>query len=83
MSADNAAVLGRMISGYATSQVVYVIAKLGIADLLVNESRTTQQLAAAGDTNQTGLPVSRTACRGERRAIGGRTIANVLARSLR
>lgn len=50
MSADNAAVLGRMISGYATSQVVYVIAKLGIADLLVKESQTTQQLAAATQT---------------------------------
>ena len=39
--------LRSLISGYEASQVIYVAARLGVADLLAEESRTAEELAAA------------------------------------
>lgn len=50
MNNPNTIALSRMISGYAASQVVYVIAKLGIAELLAGGARTNDELAAATQT---------------------------------
>lgn len=50
MSPQNTPQLALMISGYAGSQVIYVIAKLGIAELLISGPRTTGDLAAATQT---------------------------------
>ncbi|QGQ25207.1 methyltransferase [Gimesia benthica] len=47
--------LDQMITGYWTSQAIYAAAKLGIADLLVDNPQTAAQLAAATDTNAGAL----------------------------
>jgi hypothetical protein len=47
--------LARMMSGYAVSQLIYVAAKLGIADLLKHGPLTSDQLAATARTHQTSL----------------------------
>ena len=47
--------LDQMITGYWTSQAIYAAAKLGIADLLVNNPQTAARLAAATDTNAGAL----------------------------
>jgi hypothetical protein len=56
MNADSpAASLNRMISGYWLTQMVYVAARLGLADLLKTEPRSVQDLAAATDTHAPSL----------------------------
>lgn len=47
--------LDQMITGYWTSQAIYAAAKLGIADLLVDNPQTAAQLASATDTNAGAL----------------------------
>lgn len=47
--------LQRLISGYTTSQVIYVAAKLGLADLLSEGPRTVAELAAATGTEPEAL----------------------------
>ena len=47
--------LQRMISGYTTSQVIYVAAKLGLADLLAAGPRSAAELAAATTCDQASL----------------------------
>jgi hypothetical protein len=44
-NADAAAALVKMINGYQISQMIHVVAKLGIADLLAEEPQTSAQLA--------------------------------------
>ncbi len=44
--------LGKMITGYWTSQAIYAAAKFGIADLLVGGPKSIEELAAATDTKQ-------------------------------
>ena len=44
-----------MITGYWTSQAIYVAAKLGIADLLVDGPRTADQLAQDTGTHARSL----------------------------
>ena len=50
MSDSNTNVLSRLISGYAPAQVVYVFAKLGIAERLTEGPRSVVELAAATQT---------------------------------
>jgi len=47
--------LDQMITGYWSSQAIYVAAKLGIADLLVQGPQTAEQLAATTETNAGAL----------------------------
>jgi O-methyltransferase domain/Dimerisation domain len=47
--------MARMITGYWTSQAIYVAARLGIADLLVEGPRTADQLAQATGTHARSL----------------------------
>lgn len=47
--------MNRLIAGYCTTQVVYVAAKLGIADLLHEGPRTAADLAAATGTHAPSL----------------------------
>jgi hypothetical protein len=47
--------LARMMSGYAVSQLIYVAAKLGVADLLKHGPLTIDELAASAATDQTSL----------------------------
>ena len=53
--ADNDADLGtmmrRLVDGYQISQALHVVATLGIADLLVEATRTSDELAAATDVH--------------------------------
>ena len=48
---DAAIKIRRMIDGYQLSQAIHVAATLGIADLLVDASRTSDELAAATGTH--------------------------------
>src|SRR5262245_14365603 len=52
MSAPN---LNALMTGYWLSQVVYVIAKLNLADLLHKKPQTADELAAATGTNRDAL----------------------------
>jgi hypothetical protein len=45
----------RMVSGYWTSQLLYVVAKLGIADLLKQGPKTAEELASATQTHPRSL----------------------------
>ena len=45
----------RMTSGYWTSQVLYVVAKLGIADLLKEGPKTAEDLASCTKTHARSL----------------------------
>ncbi len=47
--------LDQMITGYWTSQAIYAAAKLGIADLLKEGSKNTEQLAEESGTNSDAL----------------------------
>lgn len=47
--------LARMITGYWSSQAIYAAAKLGIADLLKDGSRTVEELAAETDSDADAL----------------------------
>jgi hypothetical protein len=47
--------LARLVSGYWYTQTIYVAAKLGIADLLKDGSRSAQELAEATGTNPKAL----------------------------
>jgi hypothetical protein len=47
--------MARMITGYWTSQAIYVAARLGIADLLVDGPRTADELARATGTHARSL----------------------------
>jgi hypothetical protein len=47
--------LARLVSGYWYTQTVYVAAKLGIAELLQDGSKSAQELAEATATNPTAL----------------------------
>lgn len=47
--------LAGMISGYWTSQAVYVAAKLGIADLLADGPKSIEELATATGTHPRSL----------------------------
>jgi hypothetical protein len=47
--------LARLVSGYWYTQTVYVAAKLGIAELLQDGSKSAQELAEATGTNPTAL----------------------------
>src|SRR4051812_16412271 len=47
--------LDQMITGYWSSQAIYAAAKFGIADLLKDGPKTTEQLAAATSTNAEAL----------------------------
>lgn len=49
MSQSPTATLGSMMTGYWISQSIYVVAKLGIADLVASGPQTAEQLAAASD----------------------------------
>ena len=44
--------LRQCIMGFRTTQLVYVAAKLGLADLLAQEARTATDLAAAPKSNR-------------------------------
>lgn len=48
-------VLARLLSGYAVSQLIYVVAKLGIPDLLKRGPLTIDELAAAAKTDPNAL----------------------------
>lgn len=48
-------VLSQMIGGYRISQAIFVAAKLGIADSLKDESRSSDELAAAAGVNPQAL----------------------------
>src|SRR5437867_7203724 len=50
------ATLLQMITGYWTAQVIYVAAKLGLADLLKDGPRSSDQLAQATGTHAPSLP---------------------------
>ena len=52
---DPATTLRRMVDGYQVSQAIHVAATLGIADLLADASRTSDELAAATDTHPATL----------------------------
>lgn len=54
-SRDGAAVLLRLLSGAGTTQIVYVAAELGVADLLVEGPRSTGELAAATGAHEPSL----------------------------
>ena len=45
----------RMVSGYWSSQVLYVVAKLGIADLLKEGPKTAEDLASSTQTHPRSL----------------------------
>jgi hypothetical protein len=45
----------RIVSGYWTSQVLYVAAKLGIADLLKEGPKTADELASSTQTHPRSL----------------------------
>ncbi len=47
--------LTQMISGYWLSQAIYTVAKLGIADLLCEGSKSCKQLAQESDSNASSL----------------------------
>ncbi len=47
--------MNRLITGYWTTQMVYVAAKLGLADLLATGPRTAEDLAQATSTNAAAL----------------------------
>ena len=47
--------MNQMISGYWNTQAIYVAAKLGIADLLTNGSRSVDELAQATNTHSPSL----------------------------
>jgi Dimerisation domain len=47
--------LARMITGYWTSQAIYVAAKLGIADLLADGPKIADELARATGTHARSL----------------------------
>jgi len=47
--------LARMMSGYAVTQLIYVVAKLGIPDLLKHGPLTIDKLAAGAQAHQTSL----------------------------
>lgn len=56
MPADNPVlVLKQMISGYWTSQAIYVAAKLELADILAEGAKTAAELAKATNTNESAL----------------------------
>ena len=48
-------VLSQMVGGYRISQAIFVAAELGIADLLKDESRSSDELAAAAGVNPQAL----------------------------
>ena len=48
---DPATTIRRMVEGYQVSQAIHVAATLGIADLLADASRTSEELAAATGTH--------------------------------
>ena len=48
---DSATTIRRMVDGYQVSQAIHVAATLGIADLLADASRTSDDLAAATGTH--------------------------------
>lgn len=52
---DPATKIRRMVEGYQVSQAIHVAATLGIADLLADASRTSDELAAATDTDSPAL----------------------------
>jgi RimJ/RimL family protein N-acetyltransferase len=54
-SASPAAVLRRLVNGYQVSQAIHVAATLGIADLLADGPRTSDDLAAATATHPRSL----------------------------
>ncbi|MEO7000347.1 MAG: methyltransferase [Ktedonobacterales bacterium] len=54
-STTSTAVLMRMLSGYRVTQMLYVVAKLGIANLLADGAKTADQLAAATSANPDAL----------------------------
>ena len=54
-SAPPEAVLTQMITGSLGSQAIYVAAKLGIADLLVNGAKNVEELAAAAEADAPSL----------------------------
>jgi hypothetical protein len=47
--------LQELIQGFQVTQGIYVAAKLGIADLLKDGSRTSEELAQATDTDASSL----------------------------
>ena len=47
--------MSRMLTGYWVSQAIYAAAKFGIADLLQDGPKTSEQLAAATSTNADAL----------------------------
>jgi SAM-dependent methyltransferase len=52
---DTTQALFRQISGYKTTQAIYVVAKLGIADLLVGGPRTVADLAREAQVHERSL----------------------------
>lgn len=48
-------IMNRMITGYWSTQIVYVAAKLGLADLIEQGPRTAEDLAAATNTHAPSL----------------------------
>src|ERR1041385_389954 len=52
---ETRAALMQMIQGYRISQIVYVAAKLGIADLLADGPKTSAELAATSGTHAPSL----------------------------
>jgi len=52
---DPATTIRRMVDGYQVSQAIHVAATLGIADLLAEASRTSNELAAATGTDPSTL----------------------------
>ncbi len=52
---DSATTIRRMLEGYQVSQAIHVAATLGIADLIAEGSRTSDELAAATGTHQPTL----------------------------
>jgi hypothetical protein len=54
----SAAELRRVIDGFRASQVIHAAAALGLADLVGDESRTSDELAAAAEAD----PVRSTVC---------------------
>src|SRR4030095_3399993 len=51
MNPDPATTIRRMVEGYQVSQAIHVAVALGIADLLADASRTSDELAAATGTH--------------------------------
>ena len=48
---DPAGTIKRLVDGYQVSQAIHVIATLGVADLLVDRGRPSDDLAAATNTH--------------------------------